>query len=347
LAVAAAMAGDQQTAAGALATLCGRDLADLPRSSSWLAAMNGVVEAAYLLGDAETSARAYQLLSPFAHLPMIGGLGVVCFGSVHHALGVACLTTGDVDRAVEHLGAAIHHNLALRHRPAVVVSRLRYAQALARRAQPQDTHTAQMEWATAIAEAAALGIAVSEDASHKPPQTPVRCTRHGRGWRIDLGNRSALVEHSVGMLHLAVLTANPGQEIHAVDLVAGLAALGKATTDSTDMSPQPILDHTAIRDYQHRLTQLRLQIDKLESTNEHEHAARARAEHDWLTAELASAAGLGGRTRTFPDSGERARIAVGKAIRRALRRITQTDALIGEHLRRTVHTGIRCSYHPS
>src|SRR2546430_12870108 len=37
LAVAAALAGDRPAAASALATLSGRDLADLPRSSSWLA----------------------------------------------------------------------------------------------------------------------------------------------------------------------------------------------------------------------------------------------------------------------------------------------------------------------
>ena len=49
---------------------------------------------------------------------------------------------------------------------------------------------------------------------------------------------------------------------------------------------------------------------------------------------------------SFPDQGERARVAVGKAIRRALARITETDPILGEHLRQTVHTGVRCSYWP-
>jgi hypothetical protein len=40
-------------------------------------------------------------------------------------------------------------------------------------------------------------------------------------------------------------------------------------------------------------------------------------------------------------------VAVGKAIRRALGRVTEADAAIGEHLRQTVHTGARCSYWPS
>ena len=72
----------------------------------------------------------------------------------------------------------------------------------------------------------------------------------------------------------------------------------------------------------------------------------AKAIQDWLVAQLSSAAGFGGRTRAFPDQPERARVAVGKAIRRALARITEADVVIGEHLRQTVHTGVRCSYWP-
>src|SRR6266581_7672823 len=92
LAVAAPLSGDRPSAASALAALRGSDLAALPRSSSWLVTMNGVVEAADLLGEAEVAARAYELLRPYADLPMIGSLGVTCFGSARHALGVAALT---------------------------------------------------------------------------------------------------------------------------------------------------------------------------------------------------------------------------------------------------------------
>jgi hypothetical protein len=57
-------------------------------------------------------------------------------------------------------------------------------------------------------------------------------------------------------------------------------------------------------------------------------------------------AGLSGRPRSFPDDPERARVAVGKAIRRALTRITASDSVIGEHLRQAIRTGARCSYWP-
>ncbi len=346
LAVSAAMAGDRRKAASALATLCGSDLADLPRSSSWMAMMNGVVEAANLLQDTVTSARAYELLSPFAQLPMVASLGVACFGSTHHALGVASLTCGDTDRAVEHLRAAVRQNLAMAHWPAVVTSRQRLAQALALRGLPRDASAARQELAAATDEAKALGIAVPADAVQEPPCKTVACARLGHSWRIDVGHRSVLIRHSIGMFHLAVLIANPCQEIRAVDLVAGLAVLSNVT-DSSAASAQPMLDHEAIRDYRRRLKDLSEQSTELESGNEPDRAARAREERDWLLTELARATQIGGRTRRFPDGEERARIAVGKAIRRALIRITEADALIGEHLRQTVHTGVRCWYRPA
>src|SRR5262249_4372060 len=149
LALASAMAGDERTAAGAVAALRGKNLADLPRSSSWLVMMYGLIEAAHLLGDASVSARAYELLQPYGHRPMSASVGVACFGSVHHALGVASLTVGEPGRAVAHLLQAVQRNLALGHWPAVVSSRLRLAEALDQRGQPGDYADARDERARA------------------------------------------------------------------------------------------------------------------------------------------------------------------------------------------------------
>jgi hypothetical protein len=344
LAVAAAMAGDEETAAGALATLRGRDLAELPRSSSWLVTMYGVVEAAHLLRNCRAAARAYELLAPFAAMPMMASLAVVCFGSVHHALGVASLTMGDLDRAVSHLREAVHRNLALGHRPAALASRLRYAEALLRRGHPDDLTAAAEQRAVAAQLAAALGVPLPAIPGPAPGQV-ARCARHGRQWRIELGARTALVEHGVGLLHLAVLTANPGVEVSAIDLVAGVDAVGDVARRS-GMSAQPVLDRTAIQQYRQRLAQLREEIDEMRSSGNAERAARARHEQDWLLAELTAGTGLGGRPRAFADNGERARLAVGRAIRRAIAHIERVDPIIGAHLREGVHTGVRCWYRP-
>jgi tetratricopeptide (TPR) repeat protein len=345
LAVAAATAGDHRKAAGVLAMLCGRDLADLPRSSTWLVTMSGVVEAAHLLDDPDTAARAYELLQPFADLPVIASLGIVCFGSVHHALGVASLTTGDLDRAVDHFREAVKADLAIAHWPAVVSARVRYAQALALRGLPEDAATRQRELATAHDEAAALEIPLPDHRTAEPPAPAAACVRQGDLWRIDWGRRGVLVGHSVGMLHLTVLLANPGAEIHALDLVAGLVALGTASGAAT--SEQPTVDAAALREYRQRLSDLRTEIDQWEAKDELARAGGARAERDWLIAEVVGGKGFFGRARNFSDSGERARIAVGKAIRRAVAQIAEADADIGRHLDHAVHTGIRCCYRPA
>jgi hypothetical protein len=346
LAVAAAMAGDRPRAAGALATLGARDLVDLPRSSSWLVTMNGIVEAAYLVGDARSAALAYELLLPYADLPMMGSLGIACFGSVHHALGVASLTTDDLDRAVEHLRTAVDRNMALTHWPAVVTSRHRLAQALRRRGRPADISEAQRELSTGTTQATAFGLATPGATGPEPAAAAMTCSREGRRWRLTLGHRGITVEHRVGMLHLAVLIANPGQEIDAVDLAVGPEAFGRTPATGT-VSSQPMLDRAAIARYQQRLAQLRPEIERLRAAGQAALVARAREERDWIMSELVGGTGLGGRARRFPDNKERARIAVGKAIRRAIQQIAAADAVIGEHLAGTVRTGTRCAYWPT
>jgi hypothetical protein len=345
LAVAAAVNDDRLTAASCLASLCGSDLADLPQSSSWLVTMNGVVEAAHLLANADVAARAYDLLLPHAELPMIGGLGVTCFGSTHQALGVASLTVGDVDRAIEHLSAAVQHNLALGHWPAVVSCRWRLAAARHLRGGPGDAQAAEQDLDAGAIEAGALGLArPGSRAAVGDGAEFAHCARVGRRWQLTLLDHSVLVPDSIGMLHLAVLIANPRREIPASDLVAGLASIRGGANGGAG---QAALDPQAVRTYRSRLKQLDAELADLEAAHSADQAASQRVERDWVIAQLASATGLGGRPRFFPDEGERARVAVGKAIRRALDRIAEADPAIGDHLRQRVHTGKRCSYWPA
>jgi hypothetical protein len=353
LAVASALTDDLPAAASCLAALRGSDLAGLPRSSSWLVTMNGLLEAAYLLGETDIAGQAYELLRPYGGLPMVGGLGVVCLGSVQQALGTAALAGGHLDLAIDHLRAAVRHNLSLAHWPALVSSRRKLAQALAQRDGPQDAEEAGRQRDAARADAAARGLAVPGDRRADAAVTSMTCQREGRRWRLVLGDRAAVVDDSIGMLHLAVLVANPRRDIAAADLVAGLAGLAAGPVpglpgtagDSAAEQPQPLLDAVAIRQYRDRLRQVNEQLERADEDDAT--LDRARAERDWLIAQLASATGLGGRTRTFPGDSERARVAVGKALRRAIARIADADASIGAHLRQCVHTGTFCSYWPA
>jgi hypothetical protein len=290
------ISGRYKAAAHAVATLRGRDLAELPRCDIWLVTMNSIVEAAHLLDDPNTSACVYELLSGYAHRPMVGGLGVVCFGSAQQALGVAALTMSRLDRAVEHLRAAVHDNLALGHWPALVASRVRLAQALGRRGRHGDADAARRAVDAARRETGALGITVAPYVAGSAAACgPATCVREGRLWRVEHEYRSVLVPHSVGMLHLAVLLANPGDEIPCVDLAAGVANLRTLGATST----QPVLDQVAIRQYRNRLAGLDDDSD-----------ASQRTERDWLLAQLAAAKGFNGRIRTFsqrPGTGQTGR----------------------------------------
>ncbi|MEV0595642.1 hypothetical protein [Nonomuraea cavernae] len=338
LAVAAAGAGDRRLAGSMLARLRTGVLENPVRTSTWLMSMYAIAETADLVADTDTAARVYDLLIPYARLPVMSSPGIACFGSVQHSLGVASITVGEADRAVGHLRAAVHHNLALGHWPAVALSRSRLGQALTLRDGPHD-EAARRELALAGQEAVALGMALPTGPASETTGRVV-CRRRGRHWQLELGERRALVEHSVGMRHLATLLANPGQEIPAADLAGG------AGVPEGPVSAQPVLDEPAIRAYRQRLAQLEAGIEELESGGAYERADAMRGERDWLVAELAAATGLGGRARSFAGSEERARIAVGKAIRRALDRVAKADPVIGDELRHAVHTGMRCSYRP-
>jgi hypothetical protein len=108
-------------------------------------------------------------------------------------------------------------------------------------------------------------------------------------------------------------------EIAAADLVAGISGARTVAGSGTD---QPALDRTAVQQYRERLAQL---DEDLATPGPHD--AIAEAERGWLPAELAARRSLHGQSRPFTDNGERARIAVTRAIRRALDRIERGDAI--------------------
>jgi hypothetical protein len=354
VAMAAAAAGDEWRARGALARLRGLGLAELPRCGTWLATLHATVEAAFLLHDRATAGQVYDLLMPYASRAVTVGLGTACFGSVEYALGVAALTGGNPDRAVAHLSAAVAANLALGHLPATALTRVRLAEALDSRAHPADTAQARRERQIVAQNRGAVaapggGRADGRGTTGRTSGRPATCRLRGQTWEITLDNATTRIGHSRGIQYLAVLIANPGQEIRAMELAAGPGRHhpGDASWHDRVTGPaQPILDDVARREYRGRTARLREQIEACESRGDLTRAGHLRGELDWILAELAAATGLGGRPRTFATDDERARIAVGKAIRRTLDHIARADRALGEHLRDAVRTGSRCSYRP-
>jgi hypothetical protein len=140
------------------------------------------------------------------------------------------------------------------------------------------------------------------------------------------------------MAQLAVLLANPGQEISTIELAGGVPA---------PTAPDPVLDETAKRAYRQRLAELDGALDRAAARGDAAAAGDLEVERTALVAELKRAAGLAGRPRVFSDEAERARVNVTRTIRQALDRILAADPEAGRHLLASVHTGIRCVYQPN
>lgn len=345
----AASAGQTEEAQAALQQLRGTGgLASLRTSSTWLVTLLGVIEAAHLLNDQTAAEEAYRLLAPYADLPVMASLAVACFGSAHRPLGLAALTAGDAERAVQHLEAAVKADVRLGHAPAQVLSRAALAEALRARDAHGDRVRAAALLDTAIEQGRRLGLRgrvaawerVRDAAAQPLASGRVEMQRSGRDWRVVVGDRAVAVPHSVGMTYLAELVRNPGVEMTAVELASRHELAREA-------QHHPMLDNQARAEYRQRVADLQDEIADADHHGDLERAARARLELDWLVDELARATGLAGRARGFDDSTERARTSVQKAIKRALARISEADQGIGAELRRRVVTGGRCVFYAS
>ena len=196
----------------------------------------------------------------------------------------------------------------------------------------------------------------SPQADRSGAEEGVRFVREGEFWTLDFEGAMARVAHINGLADLAVLLALPGREVLAAELVAareGRGPGGDARAGREEglhlnagRGAGPGLDAAAKRAYRTRMEDLQGEIDEAEELGDDERAARSREELQLLTEELARAVGLGGRDRPVASDVERARIAVTRGIRRAIRRIEEAHPTLGRHLDRSVRTGTFCCYDP-
>ena len=345
--VVVARAGDLRGARISLDRLIERGLGQLARSSTWLAGMFAIAEAASALDEAEVARGAYELLAPFADQPVMPSLAVTCFGSTERPLGLAAVAFGDVAVAVAHFERAIAANRSLGNRPLETISRADLADALMRRGEPGDAERATALLERAIGEARAMEMtgraeewtreleAIRERNDVALPHVRAE----GNGWVVVAGRRQVLVPDLVGVTYLSRLLANPGVPISALELVGA--------PDGIDTTAQELLDDAARSAYSQRARDIADDLAEAEHNADLARAERLRDELDALAAELARTTGLGGRDRGFAGPAERARTSVRKAIKRSLDEIEQADPVLGASLRASITTGATCCYQPT
>ena len=166
--------------------------------------------------------------------------------------------------------------------------------------------------------------------------------KQGEFWSIALGTERSLLKDSKGMRYLASLLQTPQKEWHCLEMATPAARGERPQTTDTG----PILDAQAKARFRERLSDLEEEITEATEYNDHERLRKAEDEKQFLLEELSAAAGLGGRDRVMGSDSERARVAVTRAIRSALRRIAAAHPALGDHLDRTIHTGTFLSYRP-
>jgi len=195
----------------------------------------------------------------------------------------------------------------------------------------------------------------TDDADEKPRvETAVQKSalfrRSGDIWTIAFDGTTFQLRDSKGLRYLGRLLTAAGRELHVLDLIAELSV----GNDQRSILPEraagvhwsglPVLDAQAKTAYKRRLDDLREDLAEAEAIHDDGRIERARAEIEALSEQLAAAVGLGGRDRLAADATERARMAVTKRVKHAMKRIAARHPGLAHHLRVTIRTGTFCVY---
>ncbi len=368
-----AATGREASARRVLDELARDDFAFLPRDLGWPFGMVFLGETALLLGDRPRAADTASALLPYGEL-FATASGVFPAGPVGRMLGLLAADAGQLDEALERLDRATRACARTGSRLWETRSIVERANILVRRGRPGDRDLARQLLGPALETCRELGlVAIQRQAeavlSDLDPEEPGEQAtsgsaapgeaifrRDGDYWAIDFG-RLIRLRDAKGLRYLAVLLASPRREFHALDLVARLGPANGSPprlphAGALGLRPENAgaivggIDEQARSAYRTRLRELQAELDEAESFNDPARGERAQAEIGALEAELSGAFGLGGRARAVGSPAERARQSVTKAIRDALRRIELEDAALGDHLARSIHTGLFCVYDP-
>jgi tetratricopeptide (TPR) repeat protein len=349
-------AGDVVRSAAQLATVKAHPVFAAITEPAWLALL---ADACHTAGDSALAEKLYPVLLPRAkRLFNLGHLGPCCEPPYSRQLGLLAETLGRFDQAVDHCIEAqtITELAGMR----AFYPRLRYelGRALVARNRGDDRRRAAvlLEEAHGLAEElgqtgllrliATLDAKLSDSArlataTHDGTSMAFTLAREGEYWTIVHGGRTLRLRSSRGLEALALLVENAGRELHVLQIISG----GEGTRDHGDAGA--VLDGAAIHGYRARLLELREELEEAEANADRGRAERAREEMEFLTHELASAVGLGGRERRSGAAAERARTTVQKRLRSALARIRDGLPELATHLEQSIRTGAFCGYLPA
>jgi tetratricopeptide (TPR) repeat protein len=321
---------------------------DLQRAPLWAAQ----VEIEIANADLDRARAAAGELSQVAE--RIGSLALRADAEL--AQGRLRLAEGHADAARDHLSAAVHLWQEVRAPYELAVAR--HDLAAAHRALGQHRE-ADLEDRTsrALLEQIKNGGSTRTELPPGEPDAPEslnRLVREGDYWTVQYDGRTVRVKDLKGIHYLARLLGDPVREFHVLDLVAAVHPPPPGTqhrSHEDDVSPTfddagEILDDQARVAYRRRLEEIDHDIAIARAAGDLGRVQQAEFERDFLVRELSNAFGIGGRSRRAGASSERARVSVTRALRTAIRHLTDHHEPLGQHLNHAIRTGTYCSYEP-
>jgi hypothetical protein len=304
-------AGQPERARRLLLEVARDGLAAIPRELDWALAVTHLTTVAAVTGERALTEEGLALLEPYAGRGVPNAGAVIFAGVIDTFLARAAAALGHADRAATWAASG---------------------RALAER-------FGSVSWADA---AGAISPA---------PQAPVvsagvAVLRPGAGgvWTVGRLGAEVPVREMKGFAYLRLLLRQPGIEIAALELsdwAAGHPGAGVA-----DGGVDELIDRQALMAYRTRLADIDRELAEAEGWADPERLDRLRDERDALLAEVGAATGLRGRVRASAGAGERARVAVRKAVAAAIDRIGELDPALARLLTDTVRTGSSCRYDP-
>ena len=159
----------------------------------------------------------------------------------------------------------------------------------------------------------------------------------GEFWQIGSQNFKALV----GFRYLCLLLQSPNKEIASSELVTIVRKVSKVISSQTG----EMLDRDALLSYKQRLKELSADRQKAERDNDEAQLVLIDKEKNQIEREVSAASSAKG-SRRFDGPQDRARGAVSKAIRRAIKRIGYQNIAFSDHLKSAIKTGNYCVYRP-
>ena len=376
--------GNQDAAQREFEQVAARNFADLPRDANWLPSLAVLAEVSHVLGDRRRAATLYRLLQPYAERNVVVATSAVCYGSAARYLGLLATTLSYWDDARAYFEFAVRFNAQMGASPLVAHTQYDYAHMLFARGEPDDWETAWELLTHALTTARILGmemlrtqvltlqIQAQHHATHQGaklsaplpvreqtvPQETSLFHREGDYWTIAYQDKEFRLKHIRGLSYIATLLRHPTREFPVIDLISSGPdhEPGKSTANACQTSPGlhtaglgdagEFLDGQARAAYRRRLEDLRDELETAQAYNDPERVHRAQQEIEFLTHELATACGLGGRNRKAASQAERARVNVTRGIKAALTKIAAHSPPLARYLATTLKTGLFCSFTP-